>query len=108
MPYTFSPPVFEPEAVVLRGIFNEAAPVLDPAAAPDSFLELPYCTPDLSSGLTMSFLAGRVELSVSTLPSIAGGGVIAGTDLSTERIYDIAPEKVQATGGNIFVFKRQQ
>ena len=37
---------------------------------------------------------------------VAGGGVIAGTDLSTETIYDIAPEQVQSTGGTIFVLKR--
>ena len=39
---------------------------------------------------------------------IVGGGVLAGTDLAEQTIYDIAPAAVQSTGGNIFVFKRQQ
>jgi hypothetical protein len=39
---------------------------------------------------------------------VAGGGVIDGNDLRTGTIYDISAEKVQSTGGNIFVLKRQQ
>ena len=39
---------------------------------------------------------------------IAGGGVLNGSDLAVEKIYDISPTQVEANGGNIFVFKRQQ
>ncbi len=39
---------------------------------------------------------------------VAGGGVIDGNDLTVGTIYDLTPEKVQSTGGNIFVLKRQQ
>jgi hypothetical protein len=45
----------------------------------------------------------------ATKISVAGSGaIIAGSDLSTERIYDISVDNVQCTGGNIFLFKRQQ
>ena len=37
---------------------------------------------------------------------VAGGGIISGSDLSTERIYDISPAQVQAKGGTVFVLKR--
>ena len=55
-----------------------------------------------------AFMLGAGADDAATKIFVAGGGVIAGTDLSTETIYDISPSAVQSTGGNIFVFKRQQ
>ena len=53
-----------------------------------------------------AILLGNGADNAATKIFVAGGGVIAGTDLSTETIYDIAPEQVQSTGGTIFVLKR--
>ena len=53
-----------------------------------------------------AILLGTGADNAATKIFVAGGGVIAGTDLSTETIYDIAPEQVQSTGGTIFVLKR--
>lgn len=39
---------------------------------------------------------------------VAGGGVISGNDLTVGTIYELSPEKIQSTGGNIYVLKRQQ
>lgn len=55
-----------------------------------------------------AILLGNGADSAATKIFVAGGGVIAGTDLSSETIYDISPEQVQSTGGTIYVFKRQQ
>jgi len=55
-----------------------------------------------------AFLLGNGADDAATKIFVAGGGTIAGTDLSTETVYNISPEKIQCTGGNIFVFKRQQ
>lgn len=53
-------------------------------------------------------LIGAGANSTATKIFVAGGGVIDGNDLVVGTIYDISPEKVQSTGGNIFVLKRQQ
>ena len=55
-----------------------------------------------------AFLLGNGADNANTKIFVHGGGIIAGTDLSTERIYEISPQKIQCTGCNIFVFKRQQ
>ncbi len=55
-----------------------------------------------------AFMLGASANDAATKIFVAGGGVIAGPDLSTGTIYDISPSAVQSTGGNIFVFKRQQ
>ena len=53
-----------------------------------------------------AILLGNGADNAATKIFVSGGGVIAGTDLSTETIYDIAPEKVQSTGGTIYVLRR--
>ena len=53
-------------------------------------------------------LIGAGAATADTKIFVAGGGVIDGNDLVVGTIYDISPEKVQSTGGNIFVLKRQQ
>jgi len=55
-----------------------------------------------------AILLGNGADNAATKIFVAGGGVIAGPDLSTETIYDITPKQVQSTGGTIYVFKRQQ
>tara|TARA_R100001594_G_scaffold15481_3_gene32496 strand:+ start:3006 stop:3305 length:300 start_codon:yes stop_codon:yes gene_type:complete len=55
-----------------------------------------------------AFMLGNGADNAATKIFVAGGGVIAGPDLSTETIYDISPLQVQSTGGTIFVLKRQQ
>ena len=55
-----------------------------------------------------AFMLGAGAKDVATKIFIVGGGVLAGPDLAEQTIYDIAPAAVQSTGGNIFVFKRQQ
>tara|TARA_A100001515_G_scaffold144369_1_gene148184 strand:- start:1877 stop:2197 length:321 start_codon:yes stop_codon:yes gene_type:complete len=55
-----------------------------------------------------AFMLGASSDSATTKIFVAGGATIAGSEFAVEKIYDIAPEKVQSTGGNIYVFKRQQ
>jgi len=55
-----------------------------------------------------AILLGNGADDAATKIFVAGGGVIAGTDLATETIYELSVSQVQSTGGNIFVFKRQQ
>jgi hypothetical protein len=55
-----------------------------------------------------AFMLGAGADDAATKIFVAGGGVLEGPDLTEKTIYDISPSAVQSTGGNIFVFKRQQ
>ena len=55
-----------------------------------------------------AFMMATSADSATTKIFVQGGGVFNGSDLPVETIFDIAPSSIQATGGNIYVFKRQQ
>ena len=39
---------------------------------------------------------------------VMGGGVVKGSDLTVKQMYDISVSSVQAEGGTVYVFRRQQ
>ena len=53
-----------------------------------------------------AFMLGDGAADAATKIFVEGGATIAGTEFLIRTIYDIAPEKVQSTGGTIYVFKR--
>ena len=53
-----------------------------------------------------AFMLGASADSATTKIFVAGGAAIAGSEFAVETIYEIAPEKVQSTGGNIYVFRK--
>ena len=53
-----------------------------------------------------AFMLGDSANSAATKIFVDGGATIAGTEFLERTIYDIAPEKVQSTGGTVYVFKR--
>jgi len=55
-----------------------------------------------------AILLGAGADAVGTKIFVAGGGILPGPELTEKVIYDISPSSIQATGGNIYVFKRQQ
>ena len=55
-----------------------------------------------------AFMLGASSDTATTKIYVAGGGVLNGEDLPIETIFDISPRQIQSTGGNIYVFKRQQ
>jgi hypothetical protein len=59
-----------------------------------------------SSGAGYSaFIIGASADSATTKIFTAGGATIAGTEFGTDILYEIGVDKVQSTGGNIYIFK---
>jgi hypothetical protein len=53
-----------------------------------------------------AFMLGAGADDGQTTIYVAGGAAIPGSDLAELRIYDIAPRKVEAKAGNVYVFKK--
>ena len=53
-----------------------------------------------------AFMLGAGADDAQTTIYVAGGASISGPDLAEQRIYDIAPSKVEAKAGNVYVFKK--
>ena len=63
-------------------------------------------TTETSSGTGWSaFLIGASADSTTTKIFTAGGATIAGNEFGIDTLYEIGVDKVQSTGGNIYVFK---
>ena len=98
-PYTVTPTVNNQfERLGIPGRFHSAITVSTTTTA--SFTGSNY-----GAG---AFMLGNGSNTAGTQIFVVGGGTIAGNDLNTGSVYEIAPIKIQSTGGNIYVFKRQQ
>ena len=102
---------------------NNPGPYNPPATGQNQFNRLGFpgryhSALTVASGVTVNFtgsnygygaiLIGTGSNYGRTQIHVAGGGVIAGSDLSIGTIYEITPSKVTAYNGNVYVFKRQQ
>ena len=55
-----------------------------------------------------AFMLGAGADDAKTEIHVAGGGMIAGPDLIEKTIYQVGVSKVHATGGKVYIFRRQQ
>tara|TARA_R110000851_G_scaffold100100_3_gene215547 strand:- start:2106 stop:2414 length:309 start_codon:yes stop_codon:yes gene_type:complete len=63
-------------------------------------------TATTSSGTGYSaFLIGASADSATTKIFTAGGATIAGAEFGPDILYEIGVDKVQSTGGNVYIFK---
>jgi len=70
----------------------------------------------VSAGNTGSFdgaggagvIIGAAAGQTSTQLHVMGGGIVRGSDLLVKTMYDISVSEVRATGGTVYVFRRQQ
>ncbi len=75
-----------------------------------------YQTTAVADGATGSFdgagaagvIIGASANVAKTELHVAGGGKVLGSDLLAKTMYDISVNEVRATGGTVYVFKRQQ
>ena len=56
------------------------------------------------AGVIIGAAAGQAK----TQLHVMGGGIVLGTDLTVKQMYDISVSEVRATGGTVYVFRRQQ
>ena len=56
------------------------------------------------AGVIIGAAAGQT----STQLHVMGGGIVLGSDLTVKQMYDISVSEVRATGGTVYVFRRQQ
>ena len=70
----------------------------------------------ISAGTTGSFdgaggagvLIGAAAAQATTKLHVMGGGIVLGSDLLPKTMYDISVSRVEAVGGTVYVFRRQQ
>ena len=56
------------------------------------------------AGVIIGAAAGQA----TTQLHVMGGGIVRGSDLLVKTMYDISVSEVRATGGTVYVFRRQQ
>jgi hypothetical protein len=53
-------------------------------------------------------IIGAAAAQATTKLHVMGGGIVLGSDLLPKTMYDISVSKVEAVGGTVYVFRRQQ
>lgn len=53
-------------------------------------------------------IIGGSAAQATTQLHVMGGGIVVGSDLLVKTMYDISVSEVRATGGTVYVFRRQQ